>query len=158
MEKQHGVNIMAVEVQIGWLWTWPGGGCESGISRDGNECIPWDAMCKKTVECVACLLGQWNGSRETGSILDQNVCVINRRREKDERKAGGFEFGSCCGYGYQDKKIMEKQHGVNIMAVEVQIGWLWTWQGGGRDSEISRDGNEHLPRDAMLHVTSVVNG
>ncbi|GJX99496.1 hypothetical protein Tco_0356515 [Tanacetum coccineum] len=61
-------------------------------------------------------------------------------------------------YGYQDKKIMEKQHGVNIMAVEVQIGWLWTWPRGGRESGISQDGNERLPRDAMLHVTSVVNG
>ncbi|GJQ95488.1 zinc finger CCCH domain-containing protein 14 [Tanacetum coccineum] len=30
-------------------------------------------------------------------------------------------------YGCQDKRRMEKQHGVNIMAVEVQIGWLWTW-------------------------------
>ncbi|GKA12021.1 hypothetical protein Tco_0691567 [Tanacetum coccineum] len=60
--------------------------------------------------------------------------------------------------GCQDKKIMEKQHGVNIMAVEVQIGWLWTWPGGGRESGISRDGNERLPRDAMLHFTSVVNG
>ncbi|GJU64905.1 hypothetical protein Tco_1246740 [Tanacetum coccineum] len=36
-------------------------------------------------------------------------------------------------YGCQDKKGMEKQHGANIMAVEVQIG------------------------DAMLHVTCVVN-
>ncbi|GJU02529.1 hypothetical protein Tco_1112867, partial [Tanacetum coccineum] len=89
--------------------------------------------CKKTVKCVACLLGRWNGSRGKGligSTFEQHVCVINRRRGKDEWKeikAGGFEFGSCCGYGCQDKKGMEKQHGVNIMAVEVQIGWLWTW-------------------------------
>ncbi|GJV93230.1 hypothetical protein Tco_1541043 [Tanacetum coccineum] len=32
-------------------------------------------------------------------------------------------------YGCQDKKGMEKQHGVRIMAVEVQIRWLWTWPG-----------------------------
>ncbi|GJW37768.1 ribonuclease H-like domain-containing protein [Tanacetum coccineum] len=105
------------------------------------------AYCKKTVECVACLLGRWDGSRGTVgkkqvaliqfvlqmtedgkggcdlvevlkaySIFDRNVCVIDRRRGKDERKeikAGGFEF-RC---GRQDKKRMEKQHGVNIMAV-----------------------------------------
>ncbi|GJT45267.1 hypothetical protein Tco_0953982 [Tanacetum coccineum] len=74
----------------------------------------WKGLCKKTVECVACLLGRWNGSPGTDgkggcdlvevlkaySILDRNVCVIDRRRGKDERKeikAGGFEFGSCCG-------------------------------------------------------------
>ncbi|GJU28904.1 hypothetical protein Tco_1172493 [Tanacetum coccineum] len=31
--------------------------------------------------------------------------------------------------GCQDKKRIKKQHDVNIMAVEVQIVWLWTWPG-----------------------------
>ncbi|GKG01657.1 hypothetical protein Tco_0306362, partial [Tanacetum coccineum] len=52
---------------------------------------------------------------------------------------------------------MEKQHGVNIMAVEVQIVWLWTWPGGGREFGRSRDGSERVQRDAMLHVTGVAN-
>ena len=52
---------------------------------------------------------------------------------------------------------MDKQHGMNIMAVEVQIRWLWIWSGRGCESGKSRDGNEHAQRDAMVHVTCVVN-
>ncbi|GJU28906.1 hypothetical protein Tco_1172495 [Tanacetum coccineum] len=59
IKKKHGVNIMAVEVQIGWLWTWSG---RRSWVRDKS------GWCKKTVECVACLLGRWNGSRGTGMI------------------------------------------------------------------------------------------
>ncbi|GKD33577.1 hypothetical protein Tco_1249086, partial [Tanacetum coccineum] len=66
-----------------------------------------------------------------GGFILMKVSVIKPKAAKKtsriEIKAGGFEFGSCCGYGCQDKRRREKQHGVNIMAVEVQIGWLWTW-------------------------------
>lgn len=51
-------------------------------------------------------------------------------------------------------KRMEKQHGVDITAVEVQVGWLWTWPGRGRWSGRSHDVNE---RYAMVYVTGVVN-
>ncbi|GJR70004.1 U-box domain-containing protein 1-like protein [Tanacetum coccineum] len=105
MKKQHGVNIMAVKVQIMWLWTLPG-----------------RRLCKKTVECVACLLGRWNGSRGT------------------------------------DKKRMKKQHGVNIMAVEVQIGWLWTWPGRRSSSssnlERSPSMKRKLPEKAVDHISA----
>ncbi|GKE86784.1 hypothetical protein Tco_1560526, partial [Tanacetum coccineum] len=84
---------------------------------------------------------------------------INKRCGKDEReeikamtlssvRVAGIKDGKGGGYlvflmggrisqnsidrkrcGCQDKKTMENQHGVNIMAFEVQIGWLWTWPG-----------------------------
>ncbi|CAI9284618.1 unnamed protein product [Lactuca saligna] len=37
-------------------------------------------------------------------------------------------------YGFQDKKGIDKQHCVDIMAVEIQIGWLWIWLGRDRES------------------------
>ncbi|CAI9289486.1 unnamed protein product [Lactuca saligna] len=60
-------------------------------------------------------------------------------------------------YDCQVKKGMDKQHGVNIMAVEVQIGWLWIWPGRGCESGKSQDGNERIERDLMVHVMCVVN-
>ncbi|GKC97002.1 hypothetical protein Tco_1162444 [Tanacetum coccineum] len=78
-----------------------------------------------------------------------------KRTGKVHVKAGSFEiqlrFGGRMGKvmkssgrisrnsidrqrcGCQDKKRMKKQHGVHIKAVEVQIGWLWTWPGKRSD-------------------------
>lgn len=60
-------------------------------------------------------------------------------------------------YDCQDMRVMNKQDGVNIMAVKVQIKWLWMWSGRGREFWKSRDGNERVQRDVMLHVSSVFN-
>ncbi|GJQ92299.1 hypothetical protein Tco_0003438 [Tanacetum coccineum] len=38
--------------------------------------------CKKTVQCVACLLGRWNGSRGTGSILHHLFVGLTKGAEK----------------------------------------------------------------------------
>ena len=61
------------------------------------------------------------------------------------------------GYGCQHKSGTEKQHGVNIMALEFKSGGFGCGQGRGRRSVKSQDVNERFQRDAMLHVTSVVN-
>ncbi|GKB49690.1 hypothetical protein Tco_0900443 [Tanacetum coccineum] len=60
-------------------------------------------------------------------------------------------------YGCQDKKVMEKQHCVNIMEWKFKSGGFGRGQGRGRGSGKSRNGNERLQRDAMLHVTCVAN-
>ncbi|GJT40950.1 hypothetical protein Tco_0940815 [Tanacetum coccineum] len=96
---------------------------------------------------------------KANSILDRLVCGINQRCGKDKRKEikkSALDFGSYSRYGCQDKKGMEKQHGVNIIAMKVQIECLRMWLGKGRGSGKSRDGNECVQRDAMLHVTDVV--
>ncbi|GJZ53265.1 hypothetical protein Tco_0608150 [Tanacetum coccineum] len=52
--------------------------------------------------------------------------------------------------GCQDKKRMENQHGVNNMALEVQIGWLRTWPGKRSWVREESNGNERVQRDAMV--------
>ncbi|GKA49312.1 hypothetical protein Tco_0742385 [Tanacetum coccineum] len=45
-------------------------------------------MCKKTVECVACLLSRWDGSHGTGTILDHLFVGLTKGAEKtSERKS-----------------------------------------------------------------------
>ena len=51
---------------------------------------------------------------------------------------------------------MEKQHGVDIMTVEIQIEWLWIWPERGRESGKSLDGNERIQRDVMLRVLRTI--
>ncbi|GKD96744.1 hypothetical protein Tco_1380641 [Tanacetum coccineum] len=109
--------------------------------------------CQKTVECVTCLLGRWNRSRRTGSILDHLFVGLTKGAEKTSgRKSKQWALSSVrvagirrrCGC--QDKKRMEKQHGVNIMAVEVQIGWLWMWLGRRSDDFECDRGGGRCPR------------
>ncbi|GJU28905.1 hypothetical protein Tco_1172494 [Tanacetum coccineum] len=99
------------------------------------------------VKCVACLLGRWNGSRGTENGRTRWLCFLDRwksalrtRLSKDvsgydvmmteDGRGGGhlvFFIGGRISQnsidrqrcGYQDKKRIKKQHGVNIMAVEV---------------------------------------
>lgn len=53
---------------------------------------------------------------------------------------------------------MENQHGVNIVVLEVQTEMaLDVAEEEVVDPWKGRDGNERLQRDAMLHLTSVVN-
>ncbi|GKC78919.1 hypothetical protein Tco_1129693, partial [Tanacetum coccineum] len=49
--------------------------------------------CKKTVECVACLLGRWNESRGIGMV------VKTRREWRWKFKSGGFGRGRGRGRG-----------------------------------------------------------
>ncbi|PWA36747.1 Oxoglutarate/iron-dependent dioxygenase [Artemisia annua] len=60
---------------------------------------------------------------------------------------------NCC----QEKTGTEKQHGVNIMALEFKSGGFGCGQGRGRQSLKSQDVNERFQRDAMLDVTTVEN-
>ena len=64
----------------------------------------------------------------------------------------------CQRYGCQDNNGMEKQHGVNIMAMEVQIGMTLDVTG----EEVVGPGRVEMVMNvsgikAMLNVTSVVN-
>ncbi|GJW45356.1 hypothetical protein Tco_0074155 [Tanacetum coccineum] len=55
-----------------------------------------DLRCKKMVECVACLLGRWDGFRGTGSTFDQHVCVINQRRVAQVRNEANSSSTCFC--------------------------------------------------------------
>ncbi|GJV24191.1 hypothetical protein Tco_1376886 [Tanacetum coccineum] len=83
-----------------------------------------------------CFLDLWKSALGTSLSEDVRGCDV---MITEDGKGGGhlvFLIGGRISrnsidqkrYGCQDKR-MEKQHGVNIMAVEVQIGWLWTWPG-----------------------------
>ncbi|GKA31763.1 hypothetical protein Tco_0718068 [Tanacetum coccineum] len=86
-------------------------------------------------ESKACSLFSWSVVKFSCS-LDRLACVINQRRGKYERKeikaeSHGIALIGKGRHGCQDKTGMEKQHNANIMAVKVQIGWLWR-RGRGR--------------------------
>ncbi|GJZ51537.1 RNA-directed DNA polymerase, eukaryota [Tanacetum coccineum] len=50
--------------------------------------------CKNTVECVACLLGRWNGSRGTGSTLDQHVWLSRQEDNEEATRCKHYSGGS----------------------------------------------------------------
>lgn len=58
-------------------------------------------------------------------------------------------------YGCQDKKRVEKLHGMTLWRWKFKSGGFGCGRGRGRGSGKSRDGNERVQRDAMLHVTGV---
>nr|GEV64385.1 hypothetical protein [Tanacetum cinerariifolium] len=89
-----------------------------------------------------------------GIMLSCHKSVMSKRvlcGDNNSRVVG--DFGRYRGRGRKSGKSrgIEKQHGVNIIAVKVQIGWLWTWPGGGRESERSRDGSE-LPNGMSCYM------
>ncbi|GKC08689.1 hypothetical protein Tco_1000299 [Tanacetum coccineum] len=151
--KENTVSVG--EVQIVWLWTWLGGGRESERRRDSFERVQRDAM----LHVTGVANNQKGFEQVTLDVTEVEVgCpgkVENRDGSKRRRSREQSDMVVKGKYGVDWG--MEKHHCVNIMAVEVQIGWLWTWPGGGRESGRSRDGSERVQRDAMLHVTGVAN-
>ncbi|GJW09300.1 hypothetical protein Tco_1575127 [Tanacetum coccineum] len=173
LEKQHGANIMVLGIA--------GRGRGSMRGRDGNEqsnrrrCVKNEregsvkaggfGFCsfsglKKTVKAVARFLDRVNRTLgqvevlKAYSIFDRNVCVIDRRRGKDERKeikAGGFEFGSCCGQEGAGETTRCEHYGVGSSNRD-DFG---RGRGRGRGSVRSRDGNERVQRDAIALGTSL---
>nr|GEW05113.1 elongation factor G, III-V domain-containing protein [Tanacetum cinerariifolium] len=152
LEKQHGVNIMALAVQIGMALDVAGeevvGPRGAGMVVNVSNGMPW----LKGWECFTAedgggkvfqdihYRGRVSSLRGVGlfcvdQLLVCGSCVCNlwsfvRDKSLTDREDGGgkvfrdihYRGGDGAYSSRRRGRVLEKQHGVNIMALAVQIG------------------------------------
>ncbi|GJQ97519.1 hypothetical protein Tco_0008658 [Tanacetum coccineum] len=95
-------------------------------------------LCKKTVECVACLLGRWNGSRGTEKTTRRKskqvalslvrVAGIRRRKRQEENE----ETTRCEHYGGgSSNRVVLDVDGEEAVGVELETTLVVTRGGVG---------------------------
>ncbi|GKE21287.1 hypothetical protein Tco_1432799, partial [Tanacetum coccineum] len=85
------------------------------------------------------------------SILDGLVCGINQRCGKDKREE------IKAGMVVKTRREWRNNTVLGLWRWKFKSGGFGHGRGGARESGRSRDGNERIQRDAMLHVIGVAN-